>query len=141
MTQNDLFQSILAFTMLTLGGAIYLFFREPVLFTSWIPSIWWAEIPHYGHLINAESFMGGFFLYSLADALWYGSLLIIEYQLRSNTLFSRIMILTTVTLPFVYEVLQRIGFVSGTFDWNDILAYLLTLLIFILCTRKSSCSC
>lgn len=141
LIMNDVMQKcnyilIVAFVMLVLGSCIYIFFREEVIFTSWIPDSWMAVLPNYGDKIDSESLVGHIFLYSLADALWYGSLLLVESQLRSGVWYSKVITVATMALPFVLELLQWAGVIAGTFDWIDIIIYLLTLITFLLCSRN-----
>ena len=136
MKRHILFIYVIAFIMLAMGGSIYLLFRNEVIFTSWVSDFFAANITKYDHIINPESFIGGIFLYSLADALWYGSLLLFELPLRSDNWYSRMMTIAVVILPFLLELLQFLGIISGVFDWNDILIYLLTLITISLCVRK-----
>lgn len=128
--------SLLGILMLVLGGLIYILFRENVIFTSWLASLIPYELPYYGTIINHNTLGGYIFLFSLADALWYGSLLLFDFQLRSNTWYSKLMTLLTMALPFIFELAQLWNYMPGTFDWIDIIIYLLTLLIFILCSKN-----
>ena len=128
--------AILASVMLILGGLIYVLFREEVIFTSWITSLLPIELPNYGAYIDHNTIMGYILLFVVADALWYGSLLLFDLLLRSDTPYSRVISLLTISFPFLYELLQLCGIMPGTFDWIDITIYLLTLITFILCTRK-----
>ena len=122
--------------MLILGGLIYILFREEVIFTSWLTALIPFELPNYGAFINHNTFLGYILLYSLADALWYGSLLLFDLRLRSDKWYSKMMTLLTMALPFALELMQLCGVMPGTFDWIDIITYLLTLLIFTLCSRN-----
>ena len=138
---NDVMQKsnyilILAFVMLILGGCIYIFFREEVIFTSWIPDSWLTILPNYSDKIDSDSLLGHVFLYSIADALWYASLLLLDYRLRSNTLYSQVITLLAISSPYIIELLQLCHIMPGTFDWIDIIIYLLTLISFLLCSRK-----
>lgn len=141
MSRRILFTYIVAFVMLILGCLIYLFFRDAVIFTSWLSEHFGLEMPNYGHIINGNTFLGGIFLYSLADALWYGSMLLFERPLRTDNWASRVMTIMIVFLPFILEFLQYTGVISGTFDWNDIIIYLLTLITFLLCSRNLYSNC
>lgn len=130
---------ILASVMLILGGLIYVLFREEVIFTSWITALLPVELPNYGVYIDKDSVWGYLLLFILADALWYGSLLLFDLLLRSNTLYSRVVTLLTMSFPFVFELLQLCHIMPGTFDWIDIIVYLLTLITFLLCQRNFYC--
>ena len=126
--------SVIAFIMLVLGSVIYLFFREQVIFTSWIGR--YVDIPNYGYLINGDTVIGHILLYSLADALWYGALLLMNLLLCSDTPYSRTITYLTMALPFIREFSQLLDILPGTVDWTDIFIYLLTLIIFTLWSRK-----
>lgn len=130
---------LLALVMLCFGGVIYLFFRDEVIFTSWLYDSFSINPPKFHNAINTDTVFGYIFLYSLADALWYGSLLLVESQLRSNTWYSKAVTVATMALPFAFEFLQLGGIMPGTFDWVDVLIYLLTLITFILCRRNFCC--
>lgn len=138
---KDNYILLLAFIMLVLGGCIYLFFRKEVIFTSWIPDVWLHAMPNYCDKIDSNSLLGRIFLYSLPDGLWYGSLLLVDLLLRSNTSYSRVITLLTISLPFIFELLQLCHIMRGTFDWIDITIYLLTLYTFLLCSRKFYFKC
>ena len=94
---------LLALVMLCLGGVIYLFFRDEVIFTSWLFDSFSINPPKFHNAINTDTVFGYIFLYSLADALWYGSLLLVESQLRSNTWYSKAVTVATMALPFAFE--------------------------------------
>lgn len=127
---------ILASTMLALGGLIYILFREEVIFTSWLRTTLHINPPICGHIVDGDTIVGYIILFSLADALWYGALLLFDLLLRSDTLYSRVITLLTTSFPFIFELLQLCHIIPGTFDCFDILTYLLTLILFLLCSKK-----
>ena len=131
--------AILASVMLILGGLIYVLFREEVIFTSWITSLLPIELSNYGAYIDHNTIAGYILLFVVADALWYGSLLLYDLILRSDVWYSKMMTLLAMALPFIFELLQLCGIMPGTFDWIDITIYLLTLITFTLCTRSFYC--
>lgn len=131
----------IAFLMLALGCSIYLLFREKVIFTIKLSELLSEDMPNCAYVFDHESYVGGIFLYSLADAMWYGSLLLFEFPLRSDNLCSKTITFAVVVLPFILELLQLWGVIAGTFDMNDILLYVLTLIIFSLCSKKIYCNC
>lgn len=124
---------IIALACLLLGTLMYLICRTDILF---------VELLHLDYIpfrkINTENIFLYWFVYCLADGLWYLALLIVQYNiLLKDSLYSRICAYVAVVLPFVIEILQGIHWISGTFDWLDILTYLLILTLFILCVKKS----
>lgn len=126
----------IAITLLSIGGIIYISFREKVIFTSWLNDILPFKLPNYNHLISYNNTFISGILYSLPDALWYGALLLVESLLHSNTILSKLLTIATIALPFILELLQMWFIIPGTFDWIDIILYILTLIIFLLCTKN-----
>ncbi len=122
-----------AFTLLVIGIGIYFFFRPPIIALAKL------HIAQYEYTIcNTRNPFIYFFVYCLPDALWYMSLLLVQtlFFERKGWL-NRILIGTAISLPFLLETGQYLGFISGTFDGYDILTYSLTLILF-LCLRKTS---
>lgn len=123
----------LAVVCLLLGIGIYYFFRMPIIAFTKL-HITQVEI----HTVNKDNPFIYFLIYCLPDALWYMSLLLVQtlFFERKGWL-NRILIGTAISLPFLLETGQYLGFISGTFDGYDILTYCFTLIIF-LCLRKAS---
>lgn len=122
---------IVAIISLVIAIAIYILFRN---------DIWAIESLGFGGLSTVTKPSGilfDFFCYSIPDALWYFSLLILQHRyLRMGTTINIILWYCAVLLPFVWELLQFIGCISGTYDVNDVVAYLITLLIVIIWKRR-----
>lgn len=127
---------IIASVLLLLGGMIYILFREEVIFTSWLTALIPIDLPLCGNLIDQSTFAGYIILFALADSLWYAALLLFDLLLRSDAWYSRVMTLMAMAFPFIYELLQLCHIMPGTFDWIDILFYLLTLITYLLCLRN-----
>lgn len=124
---------IIALTCLLLGTLIYLICRTDILF---------VELLHLDYIpinnINTQNKFVYWLVYCLSDGLWYLALLLIQYNvLLENSIYSRICAYVAVALPFIIEILQGIHWIRGTFDWLDIVTYLLTLILFLLCVKKS----
>ncbi len=99
------------------GAAIYVLFREPVIFTR--------------HLIGAplinlpDCALRSFILYHAADALWCLALLI-----YADTFTSRWLKVLAAAMPFMMETAQLFGAVPGTFDVLDMATYAAISIIF-----------
>lgn len=119
--------------MVIAGGAIYVIFRSNIIFFDWIPSAF-IDTLNYGAQKDL-SLVEYFIIYSLPDALWYGALLLTESCFLDSTTGSKCIFGVGVLLPFALELAQIQKDVPGTFDMFDILAYLLTLTIFIILNK------
>lgn len=124
---------ILAVVCLLAGTGIYYFFRTPIIAFAKL-HITQVEI----ETINKANPLLYFLIYCLPDALWYMSLLLIQSLFfEERGWLNRLLVGTAISLPFLLEIGQYFGFMSGTFDWCDIITYCFTLIIF-LCLRKTS---
>jgi hypothetical protein len=68
-------------------------------------------------------------LFCLPDMLWYTALLILQKQFYNKGGANKILFCLAVLLPFIFEFLQYLNYISGTFDILDIITYSLTFLI------------
>lgn len=134
-----MYRIITAFALLLVGAIIYLLFRQDVIFVSWID----ADILQRLRIEMSDNHNGIFtyiFLYCLPDALWYAALLVLQKPFVRYGLLSKILFCICVILPFTMEILQYFGLWPGTFDWFDILTYLTTLIILLLCEKILFCN-
>lgn len=125
---------IIASICLIAGALLYVTSRENILFLDLLnihsaPSL---------SLKTGNPFMN-WVVFSLPDGLWYWALLLIQSGLLNRKSFvSRLCMYVAVVLPFLIEVLQAYHLIRGTFDWIDIITYLFTLILFLLCVGKDS---
>jgi hypothetical protein len=104
---------------LLLGGFIYLAARPTTLaFVNYPSLIWTKSLPNW-------------VVFNLPDGLWSYSLLSFTLILWQNddSLNAKFWILTAFSLGVLLEIGQYFHFISGTFDWLDVLVYLLLNLI------------
>ena len=99
-------------------------------------NIWAIDLIGLGHLSFQPKYGNNIlfyvFIYSLPDALWYLSLLLLQIQFYHHSIMpTRILWWCSVALPFIMEILQAIHFVPGTYDIYDIIFYLLVFIIVI----------
>lgn len=124
---------IVAFSLLLLGSLIYIFFRNDVLFLSWLDKDILDKLS-----IKADTDRNLFLyiiVYCLPDALWYLALLITQALFVNNGFAFKILFAIAIVIPFVLEICQYFDCFPGTFDIYDIIIYLLTLFVFLLCKK------
>jgi len=74
----------------------------------------------------------GWVKYNLPDGLWFYALLTSLYFIWGKT-YSRHFVswlLLSIVMSLLLEVSQSYRFIQGTFDWNDLLAYVIAAIIF-----------
>lgn len=133
MQKKVLYILLMALSLLFIGTGIYYFFRIPmIVFTKF-------HIASGEYIVaNTESSLIYFLVFCLPDALWYMSLLLIQtFFLNETGWLNRLLVSIAISLPFILEIGQYLGLISGTFDWFDIITYCFTLTLF-LCLRKTS---
>jgi hypothetical protein len=102
---------------LSVGTFIYWAARPTVLafsFYDFSPLSWSKYLPNW-------------VLFNLPDGLWsyaFVSFTLILWQ-NNTSLSAKFWIMTAFLLGIVLEIGQYFGFISGTFDWLDVLIYLL----------------
>ncbi len=119
-----------AIVCLLLGAMIYLLFRENIIFINLL------KLNHVCHRHSLdESAFAYWFIYCFPDALWYISLILFQVVL-SRYCESRCHVVwgITLALPFLLEFLQYLGIMQGTFDWWDVMTYLV-IIILLLCLK------
>lgn len=124
--------------LLLIGTIIYILFRQDVLFLMYFPSNLLSKIK-VDIDYSSCSWITYFLIFCLPDALWYAALLIFQSGLYEKSFIAKSLFVFSVSLPFIYELMQKTGMVYGTFDWFDVFTYLLTFLIIVLCQRKLYC--
>lgn len=126
-------KSILSFSILCIGGLIYIGFREKsLLMFDWFNHLGLSQyVEIFRGLFNSEGVYGwiknslpdGLWLFSymfLVDAIWNGSKSISAY----------IFIYYLPFLALVSEFSQYFGLVPGVFDWIDVASYLFAILLY-----------
>jgi hypothetical protein len=83
-----------------------------------------------------------FIIYNVPDALWFYALLsavmaIWEYKTLKNFI---IWFIIVVLLSLLSEIFQGLKIIPGTFDYNDLLAYVIAGLLSLIQLRKSNIS-
>ena len=124
---------MLSFFLLTMGGLIYIGYREQSLVMfDWAYSLGlsedvanFREIAKYHNLTDwvKNSLPDGLWLFAYmfcTDAIWNGEKSKVSY----------IFIFVIPFLALLSEFLQYIGIISGVFDWIDVCSYIVAVLLF-----------
>lgn len=121
---------------LILGLGIYVFFRSSQLyFNKWLLNqklgfdLQWMRT----YSLQLGKFLPEWFLYSLPDALWMISLGTFIHNIWKNEPKQNLLFWSIITpiIALTWEIAQGMKFINGTFDWVDILFYLLITAILI----------
>lgn len=119
--------------LLLIGTGIYFIFRTPIRVFEMIGMSQYKIVT-----LDTQNPFNYFLIYCLPDALWYMALLLPQiFFFLGKGRINRLLVGIAIILPFLWEIGQYLGFISGTFDWYDILTYCLTLILF-LCLRRTS---
>lgn len=87
----------------------------------------------YAYRVFKSDALPEWLLYSLPDGLWlYAFLSAITYIWKDNPYPLTIWVISIVSGTTLSEILQAFQILKGTFDWNDLSAYGLALLAFLL---------
>lgn len=122
---------ILGITSCLLGGLIYILLRsKDLILFSWInsiranPIVEWFRLYTYGIIHNE------FIIYSLPDGLWLLSyIMIIGSIWNMDILRTVLFVFPLAAFAIGCEGLQKAKLVNGTFDWNDIISYILAIIL------------
>jgi len=108
------------FIPLVLGTAIYLCFRTETQFLSWIP--FGLMMPEESlALVNSHSWI----IYNLPDALWlYAFICSLLTVWESNSKIGIAYSFVALSVAVIFELLQKKGWATGTFDLLDIYFYI-----------------
>ena len=123
-----------AIVLLLAGSLVYLLFRQDIIFLSWVNRdvLHMFQVP----IDNDDNLLVYLLRYCLSDGLWYASLLMSQVSFVQCGRMNKLWFGVAVALPFLLEALQGWHCIAGTFDLYDIITYLITLLIFMLCKKS-----
>ncbi len=130
-----IYEFILSFLLLGIGGSIYLLFRpKTLLMFKWVESLGLSE--HIDQLRDMVSHitLNHITLYSLPDGLWLASYIIVVNTIVSknnkhNLLFWSLLL---PLIAIVFELLQIPGIIPGVFDVFDLVCYITLLIIYLI---------
>ena len=133
--KNRATRIILSLGILSLGGLIYIIYRDKsLLMFDWFNSIGVSSgIDGLRSLFQGDG-VYGWVKYSLPDGLW-----IFSYMFLIDAIWNGEKIITSKLflwfLPIVAilsECLQYFGLLSGVFDWKDMASYTLAITLFLI---------
>ena len=124
----------ISFLLLLAGSLIYATCRQEVLFLMPISPELLAKIKIEVDYANCNMFTS-WIIFCLPDAFWYMALLTFQLKLCDGGFTEKTIFVLSIALPFILEAMQWLGLMPGTFDWLDILTYLLALTLFTLCQK------
>ena len=131
---------LVAFPLL-IGTLIYVLFRSnSILFNSWIKDSGFFTYLLKTRLLiqNSNLTLNRYLVYNLPDGLWLFSwlnflLIIWEFEINKT---SRLVIIASFLAAISSELLQGLGFLSGTYDIFDLFAYVLATFFFFIIFKK-----
>ena len=140
-TKRTYYLELTAAFCLLLGGSIYLIFRRRTLIMfRYIPQKIISLLDNVGKNISLhDNSFTSFIIYNLPAGLWTISYLLVMHTICSD--MSKIQrMLWLYLLPSVLllvEILQAFPFCRGTFDFIDILCYLIPIFVSLLIDKKN----
>lgn len=124
---------LLAVLMTIIGGLLYIFTRQGIVFFRVISD---SIINQFNNtIIDCSSTFQYIIVYCLPDGLWYGALILFQSVFLNNTIISKTIFGVSILLPFIWELLQLMKVLPGTFDPFDVVVCFFTLIILILCQK------
>src|SRR5471032_826933 len=115
---------VLALVALAAGVVNYFLFNPHIVLFHWL------GIYHPPSFSAGHSVPGYFFRNHFSDALWCTALCLVTNFLSLNKYVSPRHVFVLLSLPFLSEIGQYFAIVPGTFDWFDLLTYLLVITIY-----------
>jgi hypothetical protein len=121
------------------GGIIYVIYRTRDLkMFEWFDKIGFSDSVSRLRFSYADISIPGWMEYNLPAALWlFSYMLIIDsiWDGSKQRLQYRLFIVFLPLIAIFSEILQYFDIVPGTFDWLDILTYIMSLILFYLFKR------
>lgn len=133
--RTRIFRVLLSLIILTIGGLIYIAFRDKSLVMfDWFNKIGLSKhIDFLRDLVQSEG-VYGWVKYSLPDGLWIFSYMFIIDTIwngERNSL-SYLFIWGLPVVAIFSEYLQLLGLCPGVFDWMDMASYMLAVLLYVI---------
>lgn len=134
-TSQRIVKVILSFTILIIGGLIYVGFRDKsLLMFNWFENLGISgEVDLFRDLVNSEG-VYGWVKNSLPDGLWIFAYMFLVDAIwnGSKSLSSYIFIFSLPCFALLSEFLQYFGLFPGVFDWIDVASYSFAILLYVI---------
>ena len=131
---TDGIMSVLSLALLCVGGFIYVLYRpRNILLFDFLDECDLMPVVDTLRQGFSNVRLPSFFVYSLPAGLWTASYLLMMYC-NTRGYSSRLKLMACLPLPMsavVLEFMQFFGWCPGTFDVNDLICYIIPILIFI----------
>lgn len=117
-----------ALVLLGAGGVVYISFRSiSLLMFDWFESLRCMDIVEKIRSLSVGITPSNFVLYNLPDLLWMVSyLLFVNALIPKRNLGSYLFwLLFLPVLAVIHEIMQAIGIIPGSFDYIDLLCYII----------------
>ena len=114
-------ETYIAILLLIVGACIYATCRQDVIFLAPLHNTKFLELIKIDIQYQNGNIFTYFFLFCLADVLWYIALLLSQIQFYNRSLANKFLFYFAATLPFILEFLQYFKIIAGTFDIVDII--------------------
>lgn len=127
-----LFQRSLLLIPLIFGGLIYIIFRsEKLLMFRWFKFLNLNHLIQHIRIVNNQYRFPNWFVYNLPDGLWIMSYILISIEIwnRKITPQNIFWIFTLPLLAIISEIFQFLRIIRGTFDFSDLIFYILGIII------------
>ena len=128
-------KAILSFFILTLGGLIYIGFRDKsLLMFRWFEQLGISgEVDIFRSLVYSEG-VYGWVKNSLPDGLWAFAYMFLVDAIwnGSKSISSYIFIFSLPSFALFSEFLQYFGLLPGVFDWIDVASYSFAIILYII---------
>lgn len=128
-------QAILSLLVLTMGGLIYVGYRDKSL----LMFTWFEQLGVNGEIDILRGFLDSEGVYgwvknSLPDGLWLFAYMFLVDAIwnGSRSINSYIFIYSLPLIALLSEFLQFFGLLPGVFDWMDVVSYSLAILLYLI---------
>lgn len=126
-------QIFLLISTLFIGGLIYIGYRETnILMFKWALSLKMESIVKYIRVNTiSKKTLPSWIIFSLPDGLWLFSCTSLLLLIWGNKINKKNMvwILLIPSFAILSEIAQGLGIIKGTFDFNDIISYIIGFLL------------
>lgn len=122
-----------------LGGFIYIIFRtEKLIMFRWFDYLNLTDEINIAKSFRNNLSLPDWFYFSLPDGLWIFSYTAISLEIwKSSITRSRYFwILSIPAAAILSEILQLLNIISGTFDFTDLIFYLLGIILSFICQKN-----
>lgn len=125
---------------LILGGFIYLLYRPTTLILfKWLRSLGFDNFDNVRNIMEGKFPLSDYFIYCFPDGLWTISYILIILSIWCKFDVTQLLFCSIIpAIGVLSEIGQKFHYISGVFDYRDLLTYLTPYLLYILIFVKSN---